>query len=254
MRISLKLEPQSGILKIPIHYNHILQAFIYRSLDRALADWLHEEGYRFEKRRFKLFTFSRLRSKRRSFDRSSGTLSLESPIFLKIGSYETQILESLAIHLVKWGEARLNRTVCRFASIEVEMRVVPKGPLLVRAISPITVYRTLYGTDGKRKTYYFTPWEREFQELIFDNLKRKAISIYGDENELPPLDNAYIKPVKVSNRNLVVANFKGTWIKGWTGLYELNLPEPYFTIAYDTGLGAKNSQGFGMVDVVRGET
>jgi len=55
----------------------------------------------------------------------------------------------------------------------------------------------------------------------------------------------------VSNRNLVVANFKGTWIKGWTGLYELNLPEPYFTIAYDTGLGAKNSQGFGMVDVVR---
>jgi len=26
MRISLKLEPQSGILKIPIHYNHILSS------------------------------------------------------------------------------------------------------------------------------------------------------------------------------------------------------------------------------------
>lgn len=45
--------------------------------------------------------------------------------------------------------------------------------------------------------------------------------------------------------------FKGTVIKGWTGLYELSLPEPLFQIAYDTGLGSKNSQGFGMVEVVR---
>ncbi|MBC7262393.1 MAG: CRISPR-associated endoribonuclease Cas6, partial [Chloroflexi bacterium] len=45
--------------------------------------------------------------------------------------------------------------------------------------------------------------------------------------------------------------FKGTVIKGWTGLYELNLPEPYFSLAYDAGLGAKNPQGFGMVEVVK---
>ena len=39
-------------------------------------------------------------------------------------------------------------------------------------------------------------------------------------------------------------------IKGWTGLYEVNLPEPYFRLAYDARLGSKNAQGFGMVGVV----
>jgi CRISPR-associated endoribonuclease Cas6 len=47
-----------------------------------------------------------------------------------------------------------------------------------------------------------------------------------------------------------VLNFKGTVIKGWTGLYEVKLPEPYFRLAYDAGLGAKNAQGFGCVGVV----
>jgi CRISPR-associated endoribonuclease Cas6 len=61
---------------------------------------------------------------------------------------------------------------------------------------------------------------------------------------------AYIKPLRVNKRNEVIAIFKGTVIKGWTGIYELQLPEPYFSLAYDAGLGSKNSQGFGMVEVV----
>ena len=39
-------------------------------------------------------------------------------------------------------------------------------------------------------------------------------------------------------------------VKGWTGIYELDLPEPFFLLAYDAGLGSKNPQGFGMVEVM----
>jgi len=45
MRIVLELEPYSGALVLPIHYNYQLQAMIYRSLDEALAEWLHNRGY-----------------------------------------------------------------------------------------------------------------------------------------------------------------------------------------------------------------
>ncbi|HEX30478.1 TPA: CRISPR-associated endoribonuclease Cas6, partial [Candidatus Poribacteria bacterium] len=51
--------------------------------------------------------------------------------------------------------------------------------------------------------------------------------------------------------------YRDTVIKGWTGVYELDLPEPFFHLAYDAGLGAKNSQGFGMVEIIetgRGES
>lgn len=44
--------------------------------------------------------------------------------------------------------------------------------------------------------------------------------------------------------------YRETVIKGWTGIYELDLPEPFFYLAYDAGLGSKNSQGFGMLKVV----
>jgi CRISPR-associated endoribonuclease Cas6 len=31
----------------------------------------------------------------------------------------------------------------------------------------------------------------------------------------------------------------------------MTLPQPYFELAYDVGLGGKNAQGFGMVEVVK---
>ncbi len=251
MRIRLRFEPLSGRLQVPVHYQHLVQGFIYRNLHQALAQWLHNEGFSRGKRRFKLFTFSRLQASRRTYDPKTRTLTLEGPILLKIGSVDHEILESLAVHLVQHREFRLNGTLCQFQAIEVEMPLRAEGPVLVKTLSPITVYRTLYTREGKRKTYYFTPYEAEFEELLLDNLRRKAEAYYRlhPDRPLPPLGEASIKVVRP--RKEVITQFKGTVIKAWTGLFELHLPEPYLTLAYDTGLGAKNSQGFGMVEVVK---
>ncbi len=250
MRISLRLEALEASLTLPIHYNHLVQGMIYKSLDNALAQQLHEEGFKYGKRRFKLFTFSRLLSHHRRLDLKEGTISFTGPLFLKVGAMETDILESLAVHLVRFGEVKLNGQTCCFTSVEVEMPVEASKPVLVRTLSPITTYSTLFDATGKKKTYYYNPWEQEFSQKILENLQRKARAYYGEDEKFPPLDGAYIKPVRVSKKNEAIINFKGFWIKGWTGLYELNLPEPYFTLAYNAGLGSKNSQGFGMVEVV----
>jgi CRISPR-associated endoribonuclease Cas6 len=251
MRVSIKFETDSGILNLPIHYNHLIQSMIYKNLDKALSEWLHDRGYEYGKRRFKLFTFSRLLSPGVRIDKRNRRIILKTPLYLKIGAMEKEILESLAVHFIKNNEILLNGTPCKLTSIEVEVPVKVCGPVKVKAISPITVYRTLYDREGRKKTYYFNPKENEFSELIFDNLRRKAISYYGGEEKLPPLNKAYIKPIKVTSRDVAKVNFKGTWIIGWRGVYEINLPEPYFTLAYNSGLGSKNSQGFGMIDVVR---
>ncbi|RKX92249.1 MAG: CRISPR-associated endoribonuclease Cas6, partial [Spirochaetes bacterium] len=42
----------------------------------------------------------------------------------------------------------------------------------------------------------------------------------------------------------------GTIIKGWTGTFVLNGNRKILKLAYYTGLGSKNSQGFGMFEVV----
>jgi len=250
VRLSIELEPESGILTLPIHYNHLVQGMIYRSLDEALAEWIHNTGYAYGKRRFKLFTFSRLLSRNRRYNRDKRTITFTGPVRLKIASVEVEILESLAVHLVRQREVKLNESSCHFTAVRVEMPVQASEPVMVRTLSPIVVYRTLRDLEGRKKTYYFTPWEREFQSLILDNLRRKWAALHGG-GDPPPMRGAYVRPVKVSKRNEVITTFKGTVIKGWTGIYEICLPEPYFTLAYDAGLGSKNSQGFGMVEILK---
>lgn len=250
MRLVIKFEPEKGCLKLPINYNHILQGAILRSLKKGLADWVHDNGYEFNGRKFKLYTFSRLFSREKKVDKKAKTITFCGQVLFKVSSVDIEILESLASYLVKEGAIVLNGTRCIFNSIEVERPILPNGePILIKALSPITVYRTLYTTDGRKKTYYFTPFEKEFEELIFDNLRRKAKAYYGDK-EIPDIDG-YIRPYRVEKKNLIVTTFKGTVIKAWFGIYEIKMQEPWFMLAYNAGLGSKNSQGFGMIDVVR---
>jgi CRISPR-associated endoribonuclease Cas6 len=47
-------------------------------------------------------------------------------------------------------------------------------------LSPITVYSTLYTAEGKKKTYYFSPYEQEFSQLVSINLARKYRAYKGE--------------------------------------------------------------------------
>lgn len=249
LRVIFKFHPEKPLV-LPIHYNHLIQAAIYRNLDTKLAEWLHLEGYSYGKRQYKFFTFSRIIASKRRYDPHSRNLHIEGEFSLKVASPNIQFLESLATNLVKKGHIKVHRQVCVLLAAEVEMPIEVSGPVIVRALSPIVTYTTMLDSLGRRKTYYYSPWEDEFAEKIFDNLQRKWVALYG-ENKPISIEKAYIKPVKVNKHNEAIVKFKETVIKGWTGIYELYLPSPWFELAYDSGLGSKNSQGFGMVEVVK---
>ncbi len=251
MRLAIRFRPQKPPLRLPLHYNHLVQSLIYRLLDRTLAERVHDEGWRLGKRRYKFFTFSRLWSRRPTLQRHQGHTAIlfQHPITLYLGSLDHDLLTSLATHLVRQGEFRLGRQLCVLEKVEVDMPPRPVTRMLLRTLSPITVYSTLYDAEGKKKTYYYSPFEEEFSRHIIQNLKRKALAWYGPEVVFP--EEAWIRPVRVGKQDQKIIRYKGTVVKGWMGLYEAHLPEPYFTLAYYAGLGAKNSQGFGMVKVVR---
>ena len=51
-------------VSIPIQYNHIIQAIIYSWIsDEKFKDFIHNKGYKFEERAYKLFTFSKINGK-----------------------------------------------------------------------------------------------------------------------------------------------------------------------------------------------
>jgi len=243
VHLRIRFRATDGAARLPIHYNEYIQAFIYRHLDEHLATVLHDQGIPEGKRRLKLFTFSRLLGPCRV---GGEYITFSGPITLVVASPMVRFLESFALHLVTAGTLRLGSVSFYLEAAEVGFQPEYRSSILVRALSPITVYSTLQKPEGGKKTYYYSPFEKEFETLLLQNLQRKVRAWYGQE---VPAEGASVKPFRVTNQNHHVVLYKGTVIKGWTGIYELRLPEPYFHMALDAGLGAKNSQGFGCIEV-----
>ena len=258
MRLVLSFRAET--LTLPVHYNLLLQGFIYRHISEEVARWLHDEGVVLGRRKFKGFTFSRLFGR---YEVGEGAIRFHGPLRLYVGSVFPEVLESLAENLLREPSLRLGGGECELASVEVEPAPEVGRPELgwaearVRTLSPITVHRTLYTAEGRRKTYFPSPHEWDFVELVLDNLERKAAALGLDVDELRrgrEEGRCSVAPLGVSSRDLKVFKLPhpggGTVVKAWTGLYKLRLPEPIFWLAYDAGLGDRNAQGFGMVEVV----
>ena len=52
--------PLTEPLSLPIAYHHIQQSFLYRLMDKDGVSPLHDGGFNFAKRKYKLFTFGPL--------------------------------------------------------------------------------------------------------------------------------------------------------------------------------------------------
>lgn len=242
MRVILSLNSKKEIA-LPVSYNEIIQGFIYRNIEESLAEDIHNRGFTFEKRNFKLFTFSRLLGKTRI---NKDLFSISTPFKLIISSPYKEILQSLAENLIKKQELRLGDNELYLESISVSFAPEMKDTVSIRMLSPVTVYSTLTTPDGRKKTYYYNPKEKEFSELIRQNIIKKYLAFYSK----PPSSQEFaIEPVKVTREDEKIISYKGFIIKGWMGRYRLSGAKELLQLAYDAGIGAKNSQGFGCFEV-----
>lgn len=240
MRLAAELASHETII-LPIHYNHAVQGLIYRLLSRELRDYLHEHGFVTGTRRFKLFTFSRIIGR---FVRNGSLLLFKSPVKIYISSPVERFIRELANGLLAAsGKVRLNGNELRIVSLEFPDKPQISEKLQVTTLSPITVYSTLHTADGKRKTYYYSPYEEEFSNLISENLMKKTALLRGNSIS----GRVEVKPIKTPRERICM--FKGTIIRCWTGAFMLAGEKELIEVAYETGLGSKNSAGFGMIEV-----
>jgi len=246
VRLKIKFRPEKPFFVLPCHYNGLIQALVYRHLDNWLAKSIHDKGFKdpITKRHLKLFTFSRLIPENRPKVEKEH-IEFKGPINLIVSSPSHEFIESFASNLLRDGRLYLAGEALELISVQVEPVRSYREKVIVKTLSPITVYSTLQTSDGRKKTYYYNPFETDFEELIIKNLQRKARTWFGKEI----FGDSIIKPYKVSTRNERIIIYKDIVIKAWDGLYELQLPPELFQMAFDAGLGAKNSQGFGCVEV-----
>lgn len=246
MQLQIELVAANGDYAVlPIHYNYLLQGLIYSMVKDKMPE-IHAKGYAAGERILRLFVFSRLLGRVKAIKDSK--IVFASPIKFKVGSPLERFIEVFAETVLAVKEIRLGDTI--FWPGTIAVTPVPDfstGKAIGRAISPVTVYSTLQAPDGKKKTYYYHPVEKEFGQQVKNNLLKKA-AVLGIN--LPPDVPLELHPVNVKGSDMKVVYYKDTVIKGWLGKYMLTGDPQLIRLAFSAGIGAKNSQGFGMLEPV----
>jgi len=244
MHITIVMKPRQTV-NLPVDYNHIVQSAIYNVMDNSMASFLHQQGFIVNGRIYRLFCFSRLNGFY-NIDRHSGRILFPQNIQLVITSPVSAFVESLADGLLQQGEIRLGANVIAIESVSAQSIKVENDSMVVKTLSPVVMYSTMLRPDGRKYTVYFQPGDPNYDALITANLQKKYKAFYGQE--------APVGRVKVSSKGVVKMNvhqYKGTVIKGYSGLLQVAGPQKLLQIAMDCGLGSKNSQGMGCLQLQR---
>ena len=135
---------------------------------------MHDKGFEFEKRRYKLFTFSRLIGNYK-IDEMNKIIKYESPVKLEVSSHYDDFFIDFTTSLIKNNlilydqDIYVENVEVRFPNIKPESRI--------RMLSPVVVY----STDESKKTHYYSPGEEKFYELIRENLRKKFQAFSGSK-------------------------------------------------------------------------
>lgn len=242
MKVKVSLAGSDKIV-LPKTYMYYIHSLIYNYLPDEKADWLHDKGFQYEKRKFKLFTFSSILEYGK-YNRKKEMFTFPFQISFLVSSPVNWILKEFSATLIKTKNLNLGNNKLTVESVEVYKEKHPKnGQVKVQAITPIEVHSTLKKSDGSKKTYYYNPFEPEFAELINRNIKKKWKSFYKEDC---PYD-LKIKPIKNRYLNERIRFFKNIVIKGWKGNFIIKTDPELLQFALYTGLGSRNSAGFGML-------
>ncbi len=239
MRIKIQLESEKDYILLPLHYNHTIQWMLYRNLPEKISEYLHNVGFLYHKRSFKLFTFSKPWTQHYHIDRKTKKIKMKSPISINLSSPIDGLVKM-------WGEEFIKRETIELGKNQLQLKkieVIPPPPIdeinTIKTLSPITVYRTF--EDVRKFTRYYTPREPEFTEELKKNIQKKFYLITGKE-----LRDFPFEIVGKAKFKSTVLKYKRTIIEGVEGQFQIKAPPEIIATIYDAGLGAKNSQGFGM--------
>jgi len=222
----------------------MVQGAIYNAIEPKLATFLHEKGYQSGNRMFKLFVFSRLLGKFTA-KKEKNTISFNEKIKLVISSPVDEFCQSIANGLLTKGCLRLGSIDVEVEKMMVQQLKVQEEQVVLRTLSPVVAYSTFLRPDGRKYTCYFQPGDPDFASLVENNLRKKYQAFYGKK--------APVGEVKVRRLGQVrqhVMNYKGTVVKGCSGKLAVSGPVELLQMAVDAGMGSKNGQGFGCMEMV----
>ena len=231
MRIKVVLDVKN--MTLPANYYHMLQAIIYKNLPKDVATYLHDSD------KFKGFNFSRLLG--RSFvctvkETNGKIVTFLDKATFYISSDDQNLLLMLANNLEQRKYIMFGHYVAPILSISEFYLPIEGNKIHCRTLSPVTIHTT---EDGK--TIYYNPLDNKFFDLLNANFSHKIDSV----------ENNLLKFSDVKNINKEISVYKHFVIEAYKFEFclEGNIEDLERVLSF--GLGDRNSQGYGMIEIVK---
>ena len=253
MRFKLNLRVKKNVYGniLPISYQYELSACIYKTIAKSnnlYADWLHNNGFTNDNKRFKMFVFSNLFPQCKAIgDRMcilSDTMFLYIS-FLPDKSTEEFVKGIFLDNLLTLGD---EKSKVQFQVENIEALATPAfSNYEFQTLSPVTV--SIKRENGSVE--YVSPEREDYGRLLTNNLKEKYLAFYGKEFSG---DDSYVfellSPAKSRLITIKAHTPAMTKVKGYQYRFRLKADDKLIHIMCEAGLGEKNSTGFGVVEVI----
>lgn len=236
MRIRINLKTNGK--EITANYKHFIQAFIYNALkSNDRFNDLHNIGYKLDNRPFKLFVISDIIG---SFEYTNDNKNLlfKTDSYFELASIDEDLIVYVVNYLSLNNFIHIGNTVIEHNGYKIISTNISldKDEYTFHSISPVTCYRII-----DKKTHYYSPSDQEFCDLILGNIQKKASILYPNITISPQ-----ITEIKELRKRLV--HFKNTFIIAFDiELKFKKMSKELFDLIFLTGVGSKNSLGFGMM-------
>ena len=220
-------------LRLPIAYNQFVQGALDALWREALSALPNADDSRHA---FRLYTFSPLLGR---YSIEGKEIIFSGVIRLEIRSPSADFIKELAARMIENGSIRLGTRDLTITDMQSADKLLFYPSARIRTLAPVTVYENT--TDGE--DIYYAPMDGKFAELLEANLATKLRTT--GTNAAPSLKFRLTRKPPRQN----VTTFKGSRITGYTGEFLLETDPASMKLLYYTGLGTRNSQGFGMFNI-----
>ncbi len=256
-KLTLGVEKKAFGNMLPINYQYEQSAVIYKILSRAsteYASWLHENGYTLESgKRFKLFTFSRLKiEKRRILQQEEQIKIMSDTVEWQISFLPEKSTENFiqGVFMNQVFEIGNKKSTVRFRVVNIEVLPSPQysDEMEFTTMSPICLKHRR--EDGS--TEYLSLIDVRAKQAILSGLLSRYEVFHG--NPYKDSFNFDFTVLDVPKSVLVTIKshtYEQTKVRGYMSRFHVKAPQPLMQIMYESGIGEECSQGFGCVGLLK---
>lgn len=224
-------------LKIPFAHFEVLQGIVYKLLSHnpQLGTEIHDKRF-IETKPFKYFCFTDLTGR---YHIENKMIVYDSFFQWEIRSADDRIIDAIALSVKNNPLIEINSQKCDVIFYEVCEKHFLQSVIDIKMNTPIVVHKT----NKTGFVFYRNPFEQEFYDGIIKNFKNKFEAFY--EKACTPEVKVICKMPLDSSK--CVTRYKGTIITAWYGEYQISTEPDVLDFIYHTGIGSKNSMGFGTI-------